>query len=142
MSARFAITSFLLLLSSSLFAQDVSLPSPEKLDAVANKQQWSHLLHYRTHPFSGRYISQNDSKNFFLAENGKSSLLDELQADLQAFLLTDQADNKSAQCQFPARYHWLKQQLPELAFIDQSCSELEEWQAEVDAEYVTLVFPA
>src|SRR5690554_3516022 len=142
MLARVAIASFLFFLSSSVFAQDALLPPTEQLEPIANSQQWSHLLHYRTHPFTGRYISQNDSKNFFLAENGKSSLLDELQADLQAFLLTDQADNKSAQCQFPARYHWLKQQLPELAFIDQSCSELEEWQAEVDAEYVTLVFPA
>lgn len=142
MLARVAIASFLFFLSSSVFAQDALLPPTEQLEPIANSQQWSHLLHYRTHPFTGRYISQNDSKNFFLAENGKSSLLGELQADLQAFLLTDQADNKSAQCQFPARYHWLKQQLPELAFIDQSCSELEEWQTEVDAEYVTLVFPA
>ena len=142
MLARAAIASFLLLVSSSLFAQDASLPPLEKLEPIANSQQWSHLLHYRTHPFSGRYISQNDSKNFFLAENGKRSLLSELQADLHAFLLDNQADNQSAQCQFPARYHWLKQQLPELRFIDQSCSELEEWQTDINAEYVTLVFPA
>mgnify|MGYP001183576760 CR=1 FL=1 len=142
MSARFAITSFLLLLSSSLFAQDVSLPSPEKLDAVANKQQWSHLLHYRTHPFSGRYLSQNDSKDFFLAENGKHSLVDELEANIQAFLLNVPFDNQSAQCQFPARYHWIKQQFLDIEFVDQPCSELDTWTEEIDAEYVTLVFPA
>src|SRR5690554_6132607 len=142
MSARFAITSFLLFLSSSLFAQDVSLPSPEKLDAVANKLQWSHLLHYRTHPFTGRYISQNDSKDFFLAENGKHSLVDELEANIKAFLLNVPFDNQSAQCQFPARYHWIKQQFLDIEFVDQPCSELDTWTEEIDAEYVTLVFPA
>src|SRR5690554_7601340 len=81
MLARVAIASFLFFLSSSVFAQDALLPPTEQLEPIANSQQWSHLLHYRTHPFTGRYISQNDSKNFFLAENGKSSLLGELQAD-------------------------------------------------------------
>src|SRR5690554_7148202 len=75
MLARVAIASFLFFLSSSVFAQDALLPPTEQLEPIANSQQWSHLLHYRTHPFTGRYISQNDSKNFFLAENGKSSLL-------------------------------------------------------------------
>jgi len=141
MIARSLIASFLFL-SYSASAQDTSLPSLEKLESLANKQQWAHLLHYRKHPFSGRYISQNDSPNFFLAENGKTSLLAELQADLQQFLLTDVSDNQSAQCQFPARYYWLKKQLPELEWIDQSCSELEQWQNELDTEYLTLVFPA
>lgn len=142
MSARTAIASFLLVLSSSLFAQD-SLPvSSEQLATLANEQQWAHLLHYRVHPYSGRYMSQNDHPSFFLADKGKRSLLAELKADLRAFLLTDQADNQSAQCRFPARYHWLKQQLPELGFNDQSCSEFKAWQNEIDAEYVTLVFPA
>lgn len=141
MIARSLIASFLFL-SYSASAQDTSLPSLEKLESLSNKQQWAHLLHYRKHPFSGRYISQNDSPNFFLAENGKTSLLGELQADLQQFLLTDVSDNQSAQCQFPARYYWLKKQLPELEWIDQSCSELDQWQNELDTEYLTLVFPA
>lgn len=141
MLARSLIAS-LMLFSCSALAQDLSLPSTEKLNAIAESKQWSHLLHYRKHPFTGRYISQNDSPNFFLAENGKSSLLAELKTDLQQFLISGVADNQSAQCQFPARYNWLKQQLPELSFVDQSCSELEEWRAQLSAEYLTLVFPA
>lgn len=141
MLARFIAASFLFF-SYFTFAQEAPLPSLEKLESVAHAQQWVHLLHYRTHPFTRRYISQNDSPNFFLAEHGKSSLLAELQADLNQFLRTDLADNQSAQCQFPARYHWLKQQLPELDFIDQSCSELEQWRNELGAEYLTLIFPA
>src|SRR5699024_2017962 len=117
-------------------------PTAEKLKSISDSKQWSHLLHYRKHPFTGRYISQNDSPNFFLAENGKSSLSAELKTDLQQFLVTDLADNQSAQCKFPARYNWIKKQLPELNFVDQSCSELEEWRAQLSAESLTLVFPA
>lgn len=141
MLARPLIAS-LMLFSCSALAQDLSLPSTEKLNAIAESKQWSHLLHYRKHPFTGRYISQNDSPNFFLAENGKNSLSAELRTDLQQFLISGVADNQSAQCQFPARYNWLKLQLPELNFVDQSCSELEQWRTQLSAEYLTLVFPA
>ena len=88
MLARSIIASFLFF-SSSAFAQGISLPPLDVLESVANSKQWAHLLHYRKHPFSGRYISQNDSPNFFLAADGKTSLIAELQADLQQFMLTD-----------------------------------------------------
>lgn len=141
MLARYALAS-VLFLSYAAAAQDAVLPTAKQLKTLANNQQWAHLLHYRKHPFSGRYISENDSPNFFLAPDGKTSLLAELEANLEQFLLTDSADNMSAQCQFPARYHWLKQQLPTLNFVDQSCSELEHWQNELKAHSLTLVFPA
>src|SRR5690554_5231955 len=104
MIARSLIAS-IALISCSALAQNTPLPSTEKLAALSESKQWAHLLHYRVHSFSRRYISQNDSANFFLADNGKTSLLDELQASLQAFMRTGLADNQSAQCQFPARYH-------------------------------------
>lgn len=141
MLARSLIASFLFF-SYSAFAQSTPLPSLEKLQSLAKSKQWAHLLHYRKHPFTGRYISQNDSPNFFLATNGKSSLLAELQVDLKQFLITHRVDNQSAQCQFPARYNWLKKQLPELELVDQSCSELEQWRNELNAEHLTLIFPA
>ncbi len=141
MIARSLAAGFLFL-SCSAFAQAASLPSLAKLESLANSKQWAHLLHYRKHPFTGRYISQNDSPNFFLADNGQNSLLAELQADLHQFMRTNLADNQSAQCQFPARYYWLKQQLPELKMIDQPCSEFDQWRNELSAEYLTLIFPA
>ncbi|HKM37290.1 MAG TPA: DUF4105 domain-containing protein [Thiopseudomonas sp.] len=140
MIARSLIASFLL--TPYAVAQAAPIPPLDQLKPIAHSQQWSHLLHYRKHPFSGRYISENDSPNFFLAKDGKTSLVAELQENLEQFLLTDTADNQSAQCQFPARYHWVKQQLPELSFTDQSCSDLEQWRDELGAEYLTLVFPA
>ena len=127
-------------LSFSVSAQ--SLPSEYTLEKLANSTQWAHLLHYRTHPFSLRYQSQADSPNFFMAKEGKTSLLAELSAAIDAFMQTNQADNQSAQCRFPARYHWLKTALPEQGFIDQPCSELHNWQQTLDAHYLTLIFPA
>lgn len=140
MIARSLIASFVFM--PYAVAQAAPTPSLDQLKPIAHNQQWSHLLHYRKHPFSGRYISENDSPNFFLAKDGKTSLLAELQENLEQFLLTDTADNQSAQCKFPARYHWVKQQLPELSFTDQPCSDLEQWRNELGAEYLTLVFPA
>ncbi len=140
MTARSLIASFVFI--PYAFAQAASIPPLDQLKPIAHSQQWSHLLHYRKHPFSGRYISENDSPNFFLAKEGKTSLVAELQENLEQFLLTDAVDNQSAQCQFPARYHWVKQQFPELSFTDQSCSDLEQWRDELGAEYLTLVFPA
>ena len=114
----------------------------EQITALAAQDQWRHLLHVRYHPYSLRTISQNDSDEFFLAPNGKYNPDAELRENLRAFLLTDQADNHSAQCRFPARYHWLKQRLPSLEFIDQPCSEFTKWRDEINAESLTLIFPA
>lgn len=114
----------------------------EQLDELAHSKQWRHLLHYRYHPYTGKTQSQNDSDDFFLASNGKKSLVGELKADLTAFLETDKADNQSAQCQFPARYYWLKTQLPQLNWQDQPCSEFTTWQQELEAHSITVIFPA
>lgn len=123
-------------------AQQVDGPGDSKRQTVAALPQWAHLLHYREHPFSLRYMSQNDDPHFFLAEHGKTSLVAELNADLDAFLQTGMADNQSAQCRFPARYFWLKKQFPELSFHDQPCSEFTAWRDELDASAITLIFPA
>lgn len=137
MLVRF-ILALLLFFTSSAWA----VASDEQLEQLAQSKQWSHLLHYRTHPYSLRYQSQNDSPNFFLSAKGKKDRLAELKADLEAFLKTNQADNQSAQCRFPARYFWLKQQLATESFVDQPCSEFESWRQLLNARYITLIFPA
>jgi len=124
------------------YAEANDLPDTNRLQVIADQTQWAHLLHYRPHPYTFRYESQNDSADFFLAEEGKTSLLAELTADLTAFMQTGMADNSSAQCQFPARYQWIKQQLPDIAFVDQRCSDFSQWESEIDASSLTLIFPA
>ncbi len=141
MSLRFlAIFCVFISLSLEVFASD--FPTEQQIEQVAQLKPWQHLLHYHTHPFTLRYQSQNDSPKFFLSPEGKTSLQAELYADLQAFLATEQADNASAQCRFPARYVWLKTQFPQLSFVDQPCSELTQWQQTLAARWITVVFPS
>ena len=140
-AALLAMFSSSFVLAASDTSQVKAVPADELRD-LASHQQWLHLLHYRQHPYTFRFISQNDSPEFFLAEKGKTNAHEELVADLSAFLLTDQADNASAQCRFPARYHWLKHRLPQVGFVDQPCSEFDEWRDELNAHRLTLIFPA
>ena len=64
------IAALLAMFSSSfvLAASDTSqvkvVPADELRD-LALHQQWLHLLHYRQHPYTFRFISQNDSPEFF-----------------------------------------------------------------------------
>ena len=110
------------------------------LQTLSVHKQWFHLLHYRSHSVLGVYESENDHDNFFIDENGKTDSLAELKAEISLFSLLNQADNESLQCRFPARYSWLKSYFP--SWVDQSCSELDEWKSELDAHYLTLIFPA
>lgn len=114
----------------------------EALRAVADKRQWHQLMHFRYHPFSMRWLSQPDSSDFFLSEQGKQDPLAELQASVQAFSRVDVPDNESAQCRFPARYDWVKGQFPNVSWQDQPCSELSEWEDKLAAHSLTVIFPA
>ncbi len=132
----------ILLLLSPVVSAAMSAVDDASLRALATERQWHHLLHFRQHPYSFRYISQNDSPAFFLAADGSTDPLAELQADVSAFLATGQAADESAQCRFPARYAWLKNKLPAGTFEDQPCPEFEQWRDELNAHSLTLIFPA
>lgn len=103
-------------------------------------KQWLHLLHYRPHGIFLNRKSENDTSEFFMSEQGKENPVAELKAAIELFSLTGLADNVSAQCQFPARYYWLKSYFP--YWQDQPCSDLQEFEQELDAYKLTLIFPA
>ncbi len=121
---------------------------PSRLKVISQQRQWAHLLHYRYHPFSMRWRSQNDSEAFFvspdaLAMQGPEQLLEELTAEVEAFQQTRWTDvDESAQCRFPARYYWVKKQLPDIEWQDLACPDFEEWAGKLDAHSLTLIFPA
>jgi len=85
-SGILGLCGFLMAASFAARAGTTSLPDESALQSLAEKPQWAHLLHYRLHPLKGRYLSQNDSPEFFLAEHGKEDITAELKADLIAFL--------------------------------------------------------
>lgn len=115
--------------------------SNDSITATAKSPLWLRLLHYRWHlPFGTR--SEIDSPGFFLAKTGRSDPEAELRADLAAFAgsgLKIGPLQQSAQCAFPARYHYLKAEL-KLEMPDIPCPELEARLAEMQPYSVTLVF--
>ena len=133
---RIFLIPFLFLVSafSSADSKQVSI------DELGWHKQWLHLLHYRPHGVFLSRKSENDTPEFFMSEQGKEDPVAELKAAIKLFSQIELADNVSAQCQFPARYHWLKNYYPH--WQDQPCSDLQEFEQELDAYKLTLIFPA
>ncbi|MEH6450776.1 MAG: DUF4105 domain-containing protein [Oleispira sp.] len=130
-----------LLFIPNVNAEDLSGKSSLiNLAELAKSTQWLHLLHYRPHGLLATMKSENDSEHFFVHADGKLDAFAELHDEVELFSLISQVDNESLQCRFPARYKWLKQF--HSYWIDQSCSDLNEWKAEIDAHKLTLIFPA
>jgi hypothetical protein len=109
------------------------------------ERDWRLLLHYRENLWGG-YTSEADDPGFFLAPNGKIDPQAELEATLSKFFSTDLAgrSRQPAQCAFIARYQWLKDKL---AFDDrrlppQPCERFQAWLEGLNAESVTMIFPA
>ena len=107
---------------------------------LGQQPAWQALLHYQPAVFSGQMVSQADDVDFFFSEQGKTQPQAELEATLRAMLLP--AKSKHAQCLFPARWHWLEQQLNISTAHDVACPRLDAWLNRIDAERLTLVFPA
>ncbi|MCO4757119.1 MAG: DUF4105 domain-containing protein [Oceanospirillaceae bacterium] len=106
-------------LLSSLHLQantaDPSWAWQQQADRLALQRHpvWLKLLHYEQ-DFTEKsgYRSAIHSTSFFQAEDGYTQPNAELIADIQAFFKPVESDpDTHAQCRFPARYMWLKQQI-------------------------------
>jgi len=104
--------------------------------------EWLNLLHYNKE--HGGYLSQVDDSRFFYANDGKKSPEAELIATINNLFETTNNHNIQTQCKFVARTKWLTEQLD----IDKEilptvkCDEYLEWRQLVQADSVTMVFPA
>lgn len=110
---------------------------------LANAPAWRALLHFRTQRLSRQPASLIDEPSFFLSSDGDRDPAAELEATLSAFFAAEPADAVHPQCRYPARYHWLREQLgfdperlPELR-----CPALVRWRENFRASRLTLVFP-
>jgi len=147
MSYRY-ITLFLLLLSSPFTQADTGNGYPDELIQhahsldLANDPDWLSLVHYKP-TLGGGYESQADDSQFFNHPEGKTEPGLELDATLTAFFTAGDSDEHPV-CRFPARLHWLSQQLE--IDIQQlppvRCNKYSEWKETIQAQSVTLVFPA
>ncbi|MDN5108718.1 Lnb N-terminal periplasmic domain-containing protein [Aliarcobacter butzleri] len=94
---------------------------------------WAKLLHYRDG------ISEIDSTNFFISNNGKEDLKEELFETINSL----ETGTNNVLCRFPLRVEWLKENIPTLEekIVPYSCEDLDKFLELTDAKYVTMVFP-
>lgn len=94
---------------------------------------WAKLLHYRDD------ISEIDSTNFFISNNGKEDLKEELFETINSL----ETGTNNVLCRFPLRVEWLKENIPTLEkkIVPYSCEELDNFLKLTNAKYVTMVFP-
>ncbi len=108
------------------------------------KRYWYLLLHYTPDSQEDTSVSEVDGLGFFFSADGQKNPRAELHATLWAFFESaqDHARNMHPQCQFPARFQWLKK---ELNFDTHKtptiqCPGLELWLKVIDYDSVSLVF--
>ena len=109
------------------------------------ENEWINLLHYDViDAENNEYISQVDDSRFFNAKDGKTNSKTELLETIAAFFSTDVNNDSHTLCHFVARFDWLdkklsfdKNKLPTV-----HCKEYKQWREQVDADHVTMIFPA
>ncbi|MCW8831555.1 MAG: DUF4105 domain-containing protein [Gammaproteobacteria bacterium] len=109
------------------------------------KKEWINLLHYDViDQEDEQYISQVDDNRFFNAKDGKTSSKAELLKTISAFFDANASGDNHALCRFIARFDWLNKQLSfnqeKLPVVH--CKLYKEWREQVDADHITMVFPA
>ncbi len=109
---------------------------------LAETRFWHLLLHYE--PIWFGIESQADGEGFFLAANGKHDPRAELNATLSAFFSPRilEPGKMTAQCTFPARYRWLKEQLgfDPARLPGETCDRFQAWQKALQPESATFIF--
>nr|WP_306671418.1 DUF4105 domain-containing protein [Endozoicomonas sp. ONNA2] len=138
----------LLSLSSSAAVPETSSVNPyihlATIQKLSKTDTWKKLLVYEPSGLLGAEVeSAIQTKEFFLAPDGRTNPEAELLATLHAFTQPVGGDPDShAQCRFPARYQWLKS---ELGLTDESvtsihCPEFSEWSEYGDAKSLSIIF--
>lgn len=123
------------------YSADIN-PSIQKYWSIAEQQNldqditWQRLM----------YANKNQKSEvtyggYFLSENGKNNLKEELKADISALFMPAQ-DNQSIRCKFPARSQWLIQKvgIQENELPQVKCTEFENWIGQIKPYKATLIY--
>jgi hypothetical protein len=115
-----------------------------RTQTLAQERYWHLLLHYKKTVLGG-YESQEDGPAFFNSPTGKTDPEAELSATLKNFFTPPESlkpGQEHPQCNFPARYKWLKVRLSfdPARLPEQRCERLESWLKDLNPDKVTLVF--
>ncbi|WP_017528857.1 Lnb N-terminal periplasmic domain-containing protein [Pseudomonas fluorescens] len=113
----------------------------QRLQQLANDPFWLSLGHYEAGKLKGwrSYVSE---QKFFLAADGAHHPDAELKATVDALYAPASLGEKHAQCVYPARTRWLKDQLhlADLPAVD--CKEFKQWFKDVAPHSAVMIFPA
>jgi hypothetical protein len=122
----------------------LELQQSARTERLWEHRQWQVLMHYRPRLLGSGVESQVDDPSFFLSPSGKFDPQAELEATLASFFepAVPEGEGEHPQCEFIARYHWLKQELGFDAerLEEYACPRFDEWLVEMDPGAVTLVF--
>ncbi|WP_460157814.1 Lnb N-terminal periplasmic domain-containing protein [Pseudomonas sp. S2_H10] len=113
----------------------------QRLQQLANDPFWISLGHYETAKLGGWRSYVSDPK-FFLAADGNEHPDRELAATVQALYAPASAGETHAQCVYPARTRWLKEQLGLTGLPTPACAEFKQWFKDVSPDSAVMIFPA
>lgn len=113
----------------------------DRLQQLANEPFWLSLGHYEAGKLGG-WRSYVDDPKFFLAADGAHDPQAELSATLKAIYAPVTDEQAHAQCVYPARTRWLRDQLrlTDLPVLD--CKDYKAWFKDVAPDSTVLIFPA
>ncbi|EXF46921.1 hypothetical protein BAY1663_00646 [Pseudomonas sp. BAY1663] len=132
----------LLLALCSASAMVLAAPSPVSAPRrLADDAYWHSLGHYERGKLGG-WRSYVDDDDFFLADGGEHDPAAELAATLAALYAPASQGDRHAQCVYPARTRWLREQLELTDLPAVECPEFRAWYAEVAPHGTVMVFPA
>lgn len=121
------------------FAQASTRAVSPELQSIALSSTWQKLLVYGDNGKS--YIK---SDNFFFSEHGAADPLAELLATLSAFAAPVDPFNPDAhaQCKFPARYQWLRQQISisNFGIEELNCPEFNQFNQQQNVSSISVIF--
>ncbi len=86
--------------------------------------------------------SEIDDPSFFLAHDGRNSPKAELIATIHALYNESSLDDNATACRYPARKHWLQEELHLKDLPHVECTEYDAIIKRVDPQSATLVFPS
>ncbi len=97
--------------------------------------------HYETAKLGG-WRSYVSDRKFFLAADGNEHPDHELAATVQALYAPASAGETHAQCVYPARTRWLKEQLGLAGLPTPDCAGFKQWFKDVSPDSAVMIFPA
>ena len=112
-----------------------------RLQQLADSPYWISLGHYETGKLGGWRSYVSDPK-FFLAAEGAQHPAEELSATFKALYAPASLGDRHAQCVYPARTRWLREQLQlnDLPTVD--CKAFNQWYKDVSPHSAVMIFPA